>query len=205
MTEKRRRGRRPGSPGSRDLILAAARTEFEQRGYDATTVRAIAASAKVDPAMIHHYFGTKEKLFLAALEIPFAPTAVASSIAGGPRESLGERAVKTFLSIWEDRDARGPLLLLLRSAMTNEAAAALLRQFVTRTVLSRIVVAFGDKPQAELRAEAMVSHLIGMAIIRYVVKVEPLASVSDAEVVALIGPVLQHYLDDDSGPSTSSS
>jgi AcrR family transcriptional regulator len=196
MTRARRSraGRRPGGTSTRDDVLAAARAEFEERGYDGATVRAIATRANVDPAMIHHFFGNKENLFLVALEIPVDPTAITEALAASSREEVGELAVRTFLSVWGDPKVRGPLLALLRSAMTNRAASALLRQFVTRALLSRIIVVFESAPDAALRAEAMVSHLIGMAILRYVVKVEPLASASDDDLVALIGPVIQQYV-----------
>ncbi|NEE00354.1 TetR/AcrR family transcriptional regulator [Phytoactinopolyspora halotolerans] len=190
------RGRRPGNGSTRDDILVAARGEFEEKGYDSATVRAIAARAEVDPAMIHHFFGNKEKLFLAAVDVPFDPATIAETVTSGRRDQLGERAVRTFLGVWEHQHVRGPLLALLRSAMTNRAAAAMLRQFVTRALLGRVVPALDDLPDAELRAEALVSHLIGMGILRYVVQVEPLASASEDELVALIGPVIQHYISD---------
>jgi AcrR family transcriptional regulator len=186
MTQLRRgRGRRPGGISTRDDILAAARAEFEEKGYDAATVRAIAGRAGVDPAMIHHFFGNKEKLFLAIMDQVF----------GGPRDGAGERAVRTFLKVWGEPVARAPMLALLRSAMTNRAAATLLRQFVTKAMLSRAVRAMRDLPDAELRAEALVSQLIGMAMLRYVVRVEPIASATPDELAALMGPVIQRYLD----------
>ncbi|WP_129665495.1 TetR family transcriptional regulator [Phytoactinopolyspora endophytica] len=190
------RGRRPGNGSSRDDILTAARSEFEEKGYDAATVRAIAARADVDPAMIHHFFGNKEKLFIAAMEVPFDPGIVAEAIATGPREQLGKRAVRTFLGVWENPNARGPMLALLRSAMTNRAAAAMLRQFVTRALLGRVLPSLDDLPDAKLRAEALISQLIGMGVLRYVVQVEPLASATEDELVELIGPVIQHYIAD---------
>ncbi|NED94573.1 TetR/AcrR family transcriptional regulator [Phytoactinopolyspora alkaliphila] len=196
MTRARRSraGRRPGGASTRDDVLVAARAEFEERGYEGATVRAIAARANVDPAMIHHFFGNKENLFLVAMQINLDPAVITDAIRSSPRDEIGERAVRTFLAVWGDPKVRGPLLALLRSAMTHGAAAALLRQFVTRVLLSRIVVVFGDAPDAALRAEAMVSQLIGMAVLRFVVQVEPLASASEEEIVALIGPVIQQYV-----------
>ena len=189
-----RAGRRPGGPDTRGEILAAARAEFSERAYDGASLRAIAARAGVDPALIHHYFGTKEQLFLAAMEIPFVPSEVAAQITDGPREAMGERAVRVFIATWGHPERRRPFLALLRSAMTHEAAAALLRQFAGRVMLVRVVAGL-DLPDRELRAEAAVSHLIGIALLRYVVKIEPLASISDEELVALVGPVIQRYFD----------
>ncbi|PZF83180.1 TetR family transcriptional regulator [Jiangella anatolica] len=191
-----RSGRRRGAPDTKGEILAAARAVFGERGYDGASVRAIAAAAGVDPALVHHYFGTKEKLFLAAMEIPWDPALIADAIADDSTGvGVGERAIRTFLSVWEQPAGRGPILALLRSAMQHETAALLLRQFVTRAILGRALVAFQGVPDGALRAEAMVSHLIGLAIVRYVVKLEPLASVSDEELVRLVAPVLQRYHD----------
>lgn len=169
---------------------------FGERGYDGASVRAIAAAAEVDPALVHHYFGTKEKLFLAAMDIPFDPSIIADAVTDETSgEGIGERAIRTFLGVWSQPASRAPILALLRSAMQHEAAARLMRQFVTRAILGRVLVAFEGVPNGALRAEAMVSQLIGLAITRYVVKLEPIASVPDEELVRLIAPVLQRYYD----------
>jgi hypothetical protein len=131
---------------------------------------------------------------LAAMKIPFVPSEVAAQIVAGPIETIGVRAASTFLAIWGDPVKRAPFLALLRSAMTHETAAMLLRQFASRVMLARVVEGL-ELPDRELRAEAVASHLLGVAIMRYVVKIEPLASVSDEEVVALVGPVIQRYFD----------
>jgi AcrR family transcriptional regulator len=190
-----RTGRRPGGPDTRGEILTAARTEFGERGYDGASIRAIATRSRVDPALVHHYFGTKEQLFLATMEIPFVPSDIAEQIVTGPVESIGERAVRTFLQIWGDPMKRAPVLALLRSAMTHDLAAALLRQFASRVMLARVVGKL-TIPDRELRVEAAVSQLVGIAILRYVVKIEPLASISDDDLVVLVGPVIQRYFDD---------
>ncbi|HMG29713.1 MAG TPA: TetR family transcriptional regulator [Jiangellaceae bacterium] len=189
-----RAGRRPGAPDTRGEILAAARAEFAESAYDRTSIRAIAGRAGVDPALIHHYFGNKEQLFLEAMEIPFAPAEIAGEILSGSMDGVGERAVRTFFAVWGDPVRRAPVLAMLRSAMSNEAAAALLRQFAQRTILTRVVAGL-DLPDRELRVELVVSHLIGLALVRYVVKLEPLASLPDEDVIALVGPVIQRYFD----------
>lgn len=191
-----RAGRRRGTPDTRGEILAAARSEFGDKGYDAATVRAIATRAGVDAALVHHYFSGKEKLFVAAMEFPIDPEEIAERMSDGPVSELAERMVRTFMAVWGDVQRRAPIVALLRSAMSYEAAAAMLRQFVTGAILSRVVVVFGDAPNAKMRAEAMVSHLIGLAMMRYVIQVEPLASATDDELVALVAPVLQKYVDD---------
>ena len=191
---RRRSGRRPGGPDTRGEILTAARVEFGERGYDGATMRAIGARAGVDPALVHHYFGAKEQLFLAAMEIPFDPAITITATALGPAEDLGERVARVFLQIWADPVRRAPLLALIRSAMTHEAAATLLRQFVSRVLLPRVAGVLEGVPDRELRAEAMISHLVGVAMLRFVVKVEPIASVPEDELIALVAPVIQRYV-----------
>ena len=188
-----RSGRRPGSVDTKALILDSARRAFSERGYDAVTVRAIAADAGVDAALVHHYFGTKESVFVAALQLPFDPAVVAPAVLAGDPAQLGERLVRVLLSVWSSPQTREPILALFRSATTNEQAAALLREFVTRALLGRIAPAI-EGPDRELRVAGAASQLVGLALLRYVIGVEPLASASDDEVVALVAPHVQAYL-----------
>jgi AcrR family transcriptional regulator len=188
-----RRGRRRGGGDTRAEILAAARAEFAAKGYDGASVRGIARAAGVDPALVHHYFGTKEQVFVTALQLPFDPSEVVPRLVAGTPEELGERIVRFFLSVWERPDARAPFLTLLGAAMTNEPAAAMLRGFVTSTLLQRIAASL-HAPDAGLRVTAAVGQLLGVGVVRYVVRVEPLASASVDEVVALVAPTVQRYL-----------
>lgn len=192
---RRRRGpgRRPGAPDTRGEILGAARAEFAAKGFDATSIRAIAARAGVDPALVHHYFGAKEKVFLAAMELTIDPAELAETVAAGPVDELAERFVRTFLSVWGNPVTRAPFLALLRSAIGHETAALLLRQFITSIVLTRVRPLL-DGPDVDLRLELMASHLVGTALLRYVIKAEPLASASEDELVALVAPALQRYV-----------
>jgi len=143
--EPRRSGRRAGDSGTREAILAAARAQFADRGYDGATIRAIAAAAAVDPALVHHFYGSKEQLFVAAMRLPVVPSEVltAAFAPGGrdPRVSLGEHFVRTVLGVWESEDVRGPFLGLLRSAVTSEQAAGMLREFVTEAILGPVAAA----------------------------------------------------------------
>jgi len=194
MVMRTRGGRRAGDSGSRDAILAAARDRFAGHGYDGATIRAIAADAGVDPALVHHYFGTKEQLFVSALRLPIDPRKmVAEVLDAGPRRELGERMVRFFLRIWGDERSRAPVLAMIRSAATNEQAATMVRQFVTSALLSRVADGIGVP---RLRIEAAVAQLIGIALLRYVVKVEPMASAPDEELVALVAPLIQRILDE---------
>ncbi len=202
MTESSKvRQRRPGRPSgaregaerTRADILAAARTAFSEHGYQRTTIRAVAAAAGVDSALVHHYFGTKDALFLAAMQMPLNPEVIiAEAITGDPAE-VGERLVRGFLRIWGDPVMRQPLLILLRSAIDGEGGAELLRGFVSDAVVRRVSEGL-SQPVDPLRVTAAASQLIGLAIVRYVVGLEPLASASDEEVVALVGPVVQGHL-----------
>lgn len=200
----RRRGRpssdgsAPG-PGTRERILRTAREEFSARGYDKTSVRGIAKSAGVDPALVHHYFGTKEEVFAAAIEVSMEPALLVASVLGrdgvgiGGVSDIGERLAREFLSIWENPATRGPLLAVIRSALTHEAAAKVLRSFVLRQILERIAREL-DVPDPKFRAELAASHMIGISILRYVIQVEPLASADPEDIVAMVAPTLQRYL-----------
>ncbi|WP_377269945.1 TetR family transcriptional regulator [Peterkaempfera sp. SMS 1(5)a] len=193
----RRRGRptgsRAGAPETREAILAAARSEFAARGYAKASIRGIARTAGVDPALVHHHFGTKEKLFGAALEFTFAPALVVPEILEGGPEGVGERLARRFLSTWEVPEVRERLIAVMRSALTEDAAAAMLREFVSRELLLRIAAQL-DVPEPHLRAELAASHMVGMAVLRYVLQVEPLASADPEELVGLVAPALQRYL-----------
>jgi AcrR family transcriptional regulator len=194
----RRTGRRPGNPDTRDAILVAARKAFAERGYDAASIRAIATAAAVDPALVHHYFGTKEQLFLAAMQIPVQPADIFEAVTDGGREQIGERLVRTFLSIW-DSPAGGAAAALIRSAVGSDWGARMLREFVTRQILRRLLrtLEMEHEPDADLRANLVGSQLIGLAMARYIVKLEPIASTPRETLVSAVGPTLQRYLTGD--------
>jgi AcrR family transcriptional regulator len=148
----------------------------------------------VDAALVHHYFGTKEQVFAAAIEMSFAPAAQMPDAltAGGP-EGMGERVARFMLRIWENPATRDPLLAVVRSAVTNETAAAVFRGLVGRTVLARVA---GElrAPDAEFRVQLAAAQLVGIIMLRYVVKVEPIASAEPEQLVRLVAPTLQRYL-----------
>jgi AcrR family transcriptional regulator len=190
-----RTGRRPGTTGgTRAKILQAARKDFSNAGYEGVTIRGIAAKAKVDPALVLHYFESKDKMFRAAVEFPVDPKEFIPRLLAPGLDGLGARLVSFFLETW-DSPTGSPLLGLIRSVVANEEAAAILREFVTREVLARIAKAL-ELDQPQLRAGLVASQLVGLAMLRYVVKVEPMASASTSEVVAWLGPTLQRYLTD---------
>lgn len=189
-----RTGRRPGTTDTRAEILDAARRLFGDNGYDGTTIRAIATAAGVDPALIHHFFGTKERVFVAAMELPFDPAVEVPKVLEGDPDALGERFVRFFLSVWREPAGRAPFLAVLRSATVNEHAAAMLREFVSTALLGRVAAGSGTP---RLRVEAAAAQLIGLVMLRYVVRVEPLASADEETVVATVAPVVQRYLTGD--------
>lgn len=186
-----RTGRRPGPTETRGQILAAARRLFGENGYDGTTIRGIAAAAGVDPALVHHFFGAKEAVFVAATEFPFDPADLVPAVLDGPRDQVGRRLVGFFLRAWGDAAGRSALLALIRSAVSNERAAAMLREFVTDALMGRLTQHL-DVPR--LRVELVGAHLVGIAVLRYILEVEPLASAPDDEVIDTVGPVIQQYI-----------
>jgi AcrR family transcriptional regulator len=184
-------GRRPGQTQTREDILAAARNQFGRRGYNGATIRGIAAEAGVNPALVHHFFGSKEQVFVAALNMPFNPATAIDLITQGPREQVGERFLRMFLGLWSAPETGQMFLALVRSVTGNEQVAAMMRQFLEQTVVSRLSAALDLPP---MRITGAASQGIGLAMARYVIRVEPLASATDDEVVALFAPVMQHYL-----------
>ncbi|WP_326651772.1 TetR/AcrR family transcriptional regulator [Streptomyces anthocyanicus] len=192
----RRRGRPPGteSGDTRDRILTTAREEFSERGYEKTSVRGIAKAAGVDPALVHHYFGTKEQVFEAAIEVAFAPALRApDAIGDAPLDEVGERLTRFILGLWENPASRTPLLAIVRSAVNNETAATVFRRLIATQVLRRVAAQL-HLPDAELRVELAAAQLVGCAMLRYVVKVEPLASADPEQIVARLAPVVQGHL-----------
>ncbi|WP_113700947.1 TetR family transcriptional regulator [Nonomuraea lactucae] len=190
MTTRRRPGRRPGSADTRGEILAAARRVFAEKGFDKATVRGIAREAKVDPALVHHYFATKEGMFAAAMRLPLTPEVVIPTVIEGPRDEIGERLVRLILSVTATPETREPMIALIRSAVTNEQAVTMFREFVSNALLLRVADAL-EVPH--LRIEAAFSQMFGVLMARYVLKLEPLASADPEELVALLAPTIQRY------------
>ncbi|MFC5214196.1 TetR family transcriptional regulator [Streptomyces coerulescens] len=192
----RRRGRPPRaeSADTRDRILDAAREEFAERGYEKTSVRGIAKAAGVDSALVHHYFGTKEQVFEAAVEVALVPAlAVRDKVLEAPLDDVGERLTRFLFGLWENPVTRKPLLAIVRSAVNNEAAATVFRRLVSAQLLRRVAGEI-DAPDAELRAELAAAQLVGVAMMRYVIKIEPIASADPEQIIARVAPVVQGHL-----------
>ncbi|SFS33206.1 TetR/AcrR family transcriptional regulator [Saccharopolyspora flava] len=191
-TEPKRRGRRPQGADTKEALLTSAREVFAEQGYDGATVRAIAGNAGVDPAMVNHWFGGKEGLFTAAVQIPINPAEVICEVLDGPREQIGQRIIRRFVTAW-DGVGGGQFAALIRSVAGNEQAVAMLREFVQNVLFNRLVAALGVD-RGEMRVALCGSQLVGLGMARYVVRIEPLASADVDTVAATVGPNLQRYL-----------
>ncbi|WP_432883034.1 TetR family transcriptional regulator [Kribbella sp. CA-245084] len=196
MTASRRTpGRRPGGPDTRGEILQAARESFADKGFAATSIRAVARQAEVDAALVHHYFDSKEELFVQAMALPLDPRQVAARILDGPREELGRRIVTVFLGVWESDEGQQRMKAMLRSVVTSDDVARLMREGMTSMILQPVSQLL-DVPDALLRVSLIAGHLIGMALTRYVVELEPVASADLSTLVDRMGPAIQSYVSD---------
>ncbi len=186
-----RTGRRPGPSRTREKILAAARAHFAREGYERATIRAIARSARVDPKLVQHFFGSKDRLFNAAMRLPIDPGAVIPSVLAPGPDGLGVRLVRTFVGIWDSREGRH-FVGLLRSVVSRDEAASLMREFFTHAIfgpVSRLL----DVDVPRRRASLAATQLVGLALVRYVVRLEPVASADPDDLARWIGPAIQRY------------
>jgi AcrR family transcriptional regulator len=187
-------GRRPGPSRSRAAILEAARDEFARRGFDVVTVRQIATRAGVDPAMITHHFGTKQQLFLAALDVSFDPAAEIAQVVEGPSEELAVRLLTRLLAVW-DSPVGASAIAAVRTAVQRDDTVGLVRDLALTRALRPLMETMSGPPAERLwRANLVGSQVIGLVFARYVVRLEPLASAPHAEVGASVAPTLQRYL-----------
>ena len=191
-TPARRTGRRSGATQTRDQIAAAARTQFADVGFERATFRSIAAAAAVDPSLIVHFYGSKEDLFREVMQLPEAVSDALVRIAEAPREQVGRRFAELIIGVLENPATRPIVLGRIRCASSHPIAAALVRETVTRD-LARLTGAIGaDRPDE--RAVLVGAHVVGIALARYIVLLEPLASLPVPAVVDLVAPTFQGYL-----------
>lgn len=193
------RGRRPAGEDTRGAILTSALAEFSAKGYDGVSMRAIARAAGVDPALVHHYFDGKRALFVESMDLPGNPGEILVGLVDGPVETAGERVVRGFLAAWEPPERRSRLVALLRSALVDEQASAMLREFLIREVFGRVAATTGV-PDVPLRASLAASQMIGVAVMRYVFVLGPLAEADAEDLVVQLAPTLQRYLADPTLP-----
>jgi len=187
-----RSGRRRGPTQSRDAIADSARAAFAELGYDRTTIRGIAAGAGVDPALVAHFFGSKEELFREVMALPPGVGDAMAGLADGPREQVGRRLAEIVVALLEDPASRSIVVGRIRSASSHPDAAEFVRETVTRD-LGRLVAAVADD-RPETRAGLVGSQVVGIVLARYVVRVDPVASMPAAELVEVLAPTFQHYL-----------
>ncbi|MEU2202372.1 TetR family transcriptional regulator [Isoptericola sp. NPDC019482] len=191
-----RRGRRPAGQDTRDVVLAGAREEFRERGYEAASVRSVARRAGVDPGTVRHWFGDKTQLFAASLGLAeIDPAAIVRAAAEGPVESLGERLVRAVVDVW-DTDYGETVRVVIPAVMSDPGLRALLPQFLGAELLGPIVARLGVA-DARLRASLVASQMAGVLMTRFLVPLEPLASLPPAGLAALVGPTVQRYLTGD--------
>jgi AcrR family transcriptional regulator len=190
---RRSRGRRRGETRTREAILASARRLFAERGYDRTSLRAIAADAGVDPALVAHFFGSKQRLFVEVVELPFDPAETLPRILAGDPAAVGTRLAELIVGLLETPEARARITGVVRAAASEPEAARMVRELLMREVWAPAAAALGAD-DAELRMNLVGSQIVGLVMARYVVGAEPLASLPAEELVAAIGPTLQRYL-----------
>ena len=199
-----RTGRRPGTPDTRGAILTAARRLFAAHGLNGASIRLIAGEAGVDPALVHHYFGTKDALFRAALEIPIEPAVLLDEVFAEGAERAPERLVRMFLQVWDDPHTGAAMASFLRTAVATEESAAMARQFFGSVVLkaasARLVDL--DPDEVEVRVSLVLSQMLGLALARRIIKAEPLAGLPAEQLVALVTPTVARYLLGDLSPGT---
>lgn len=192
-TKTPRTGRRPGASSSREDILAAARKLFAERGYQDATMRAIAAEAGVDASLVVHFFANKANLLQQAIEWPFDPDSEMPKLLVDGRHHVGRHLAALFVRTWDEEGSRNPILTLVRAASTEPQAAEMLGEFLRLRLFGPLMERLGsDRP--ELRINLVATQTLGLGMIRYVQRIEPLASADPDEVVEWIGPALQRYL-----------
>lgn len=192
-TDSRRRpGRPPGTSDTREKILASARDLFARNGIGNTSIRAIASDAGVDPALVHHYFGTKEKLFTAAINVAFDPALILVPLRAAPVEELGRILPSLILPVW-DSEVGASMVATLRSALSGDEIG-IFRSFLRDIVVTELAARV-DNPAGSgvVRAEFAATQILGIAIARHILKLEPMASLPIPQIVDTIAPNLQRY------------
>ncbi|MFG3409431.1 TetR family transcriptional regulator [Streptomyces sp. NPDC048142] len=197
MNKTSRRGRRPGSPNTRDVILETARRRFLAEGYHAVTLRSIAAEAGVDLALISYFFGSKKGLFGAALALAVNPAEVVAQVLEGDPKTLSQRALRAMLSVWDDPQSGPALLAMVRNAAQDEMFAELVKEVLEREIVDRIAAWLGGS-HPRRRAAAFTAQMAGLMTARYLLRLEPMASMTPDEIVRHLAPSLRVALQDTS-------
>ena len=192
-TRTPRTGRRPGTSSSREDILTAARELFAERGYTGATMRAIAAEAGVDAALVVHFFGNKPTLLSQAVEWPFDPEVEMPRLLVDGKPHAGRHLAELVVRTWDKEGTRNPVLMLIRAGMIEPQAAEMVGKFLRERLFAPLMERLGsDRP--DLRASLCASQMSGLGFARYIARIEPLASAKSSDVVEWVGPTLQRYL-----------
>jgi AcrR family transcriptional regulator len=195
-TNRRRPGRPAGNSDTRQRILTSARELFARNGIDRTSIRAVAAGAGVDAALVHHYFGTKQQLFAAAIEIPIDPMEVLGPLRETPVEEIGLKLPSLLLPLW-DSELGARLIATLRALITG-ADVSLARSFLQEVIGVEVGGRVDNPPgTGAIRTQFVASQLMGVVMARYIVKLEPFASLPAEQIAQTIAPNLQRYLTGD--------
>jgi AcrR family transcriptional regulator len=194
--QRRRPGRPAGTSGTRERILASARELFARNGIDKTSIRVVAAAAGVDPALVHHYYGTKQQLFAAAVHIPIDPTVVISQLRETPVEELGYKIPSILLPLWDSELGSG-VIAVLRSILAG-SDVSLFRSFLQEIITVEVGSRVDDPPgSAPIRVQFVASQLVGVMMARYILELEPFKSLPAEQIAQTIAPNLQRYLTGD--------
>ena len=193
MPPQPRRGRRAGDSSSREDILKAARHLFGIHGYPGTTIRMVAADAGVDPRLVTHYFGSKGDLFVAAVELPYDPSHEFALAAAGERSDLGRRVADFVVRMLETPEGQQTMSGLIRAATSEDRAAEMVRDLLVDRVMMPVATILAAD-HAELRSAMVGSQMGGFVLARYILRLQPLVDADHDSLVAMLAPVLQHYL-----------
>lgn len=194
--ERKRPGRPPGTSDTRDRILGSARNLFSRNGIDKTSIRAIARDAGVDPALVHHYFGTKTQLFAAAIHIPIDPMSVIGPLREVPVEQIGSVLPSILLSLWDSEMGKG-FIAELRSLLAGNDVT-LIRSFLQEVITAEVGSRVDNPPgSGKIRVQFVASQLVGVVMARYILELDPFKSLPVEQIAETIAPNLQRYLTGD--------
>jgi AcrR family transcriptional regulator len=194
--EPKRPGRPPGNSDTRGRILTCARNLFARNGFNKTSIRAVAKDAGVDAALVHHYFGSKTELFAAAINIPIDPMDVLRPLREVPVEQIGYVLPSILLPLWDSEMGKG-FMATLRSILAGDDVSLIrffLQDLITAEVGSRVDNPAGSGP---IRVQFVASQLVGVMVARYILELDPFASLPVEQVAETIAPNLQRYLTGD--------
>ncbi len=183
-----------GTDDVRDAVLDAARAAFHARGYVRTSMKGVAAAAGVAPEVVNRYWNSKESLFAAAMQLPFDPASAMPQLVAPGLDGMGERLTRATLDLLADEQSRNDFIALFQAGASATKAARGMQDFIERSMVDRLVRTLGV-PDARLRVNLIMSYLIGIGTTRYIVRIEPIASMPEDDLVKLVAPTIQNWLD----------